>query len=152
MGSVADFVRQYPVIGLDTPVFIYHFEQDLRHVSATRVIFESLAAGLFQGVTSAITIAEINVVPITLGRPELEEQYFATLLRFPNLSVVDITPDIARKAAEIRARYRLLTPDALQIAASIERGAPGFITNDRRLKRMAEIDVLILDDTDDVLG
>ena len=150
MGSVADFVRQHAIIGLDTPIFIYHFEGNVRYVRATRVIFESLASALFSGVTSVITVVEINVVPISLGRLDLEEQYFTVLQRFPNLSLAEIGASIARKAAEIRARYRLLTPDALQFAACMEHGATGFITNDRTLKRMAELDVLVLEDTDDL--
>lgn len=152
MGSVADFVRQHPIIGLDTPVFIYHFEGNARYVPATRVIFESLASAMFLGVTSVITVVEINVVPSSLGRPDLEEQYFTVLQRFPNLSLAEIGASIARKAAEIRARYRFLTPDALQLAACLEHGATGFITNDRALQRMAGLDVLILDDTDDLGG
>jgi len=152
LGSVADFVRLHPIIGLDTPIFIYHFEGNARYIPATRVVFESLASALFLGVTSVITLVEINVVPISSGRPDLEEQYFTALQRFPNLSLADIGASIARKAAELRARYRLLTPDALQFAACLEHGATGFITNDRTLQRMAELDVLVLEDTDDLRG
>ncbi len=124
----------------------------MQYVRATRVIFESLASALFSGVTSVITVVEITVAPISLGRRDLEEQYFTALQWFPNLSLAEIGASIARKAAEIRARYRFLTPDAIQIAACMEHGATGFITNDRTLTRMAELDVLVLDDTDDLRG
>ena len=37
-------------------------------------------------------------------------------------------------------------PDALQIAVAIQEGCEAFLTNDRRLARVAELRVLLLDD------
>jgi len=37
-------------------------------------------------------------------------------------------------------------PDALQIAAALEAGATAFVTNDQRLGKVKELDVLQLDD------
>jgi predicted nucleic acid-binding protein len=37
-------------------------------------------------------------------------------------------------------------PDALQIAVALEEGCGAFLTNDRRLGRVSELRVLVLDD------
>ncbi len=39
-----------------------------------------------------------------------------------------------------------LTPDALQIAAALHRGCQAFLTNDITLKRVTNVQVLILDE------
>lgn len=49
------------------------------------------------------------------------------------------------RAAEIRARYKLQTPDAIQAATAILARATAFITNDPIFERIPEFDTLILD-------
>jgi predicted nucleic acid-binding protein len=53
---------------------------------------------------------------------------------------------IARKAIDLRATYAIHVPDALQIAAALESGATLFVTNDRRLTKVREIEFLLFDD------
>jgi predicted nucleic acid-binding protein len=53
---------------------------------------------------------------------------------------------MAERAAELRARYRIKLPDAIQLAAAISEGWEAFLTNDRRLAQVVEIRVLVLDD------
>jgi len=57
-----------------------------------------------------------------------------------------INVEIATKAAELRAKYKLKTPDALQIAPAICRFSDYFLTNDKQLKIVSEVNVLILDE------
>ena len=54
--------------------------------------------------------------------------------------------DIAHRAAEYRARYGLRTPDAIHVATAVQARAEVFLTNDRRLRRVEEIDVLLVED------
>jgi len=53
---------------------------------------------------------------------------------------------LARQATVLRARYNIRVPDALQIAAALKSGATAFVTNDRRLRRVQGLKVLVLDD------
>jgi hypothetical protein len=46
------------------------------------------------------------------------------------------TTYVAERAAELRARYNLRTPDALQVATALVRRCEAFLTNDARLKRV----------------
>lgn len=51
---------------------------------------------------------------------------------------------LAEQAADLRARYNLRTPDAVQIATAIDTGCDAFLTNDIALKRVTEICVIVL--------
>jgi uncharacterized protein len=52
---------------------------------------------------------------------------------FASASVVPLGPAVYDLAAELRAQYRIKTPDALHAAAAILHGCDEFWTNDRRL-------------------
>jgi predicted nucleic acid-binding protein len=53
------------------------------------------------------------------------------------------SPSAQRRCVRIDG---LRTPDALQNAACLENGAMAFVTNDRRLPRVTELDVILLDE------
>jgi len=135
------------VIGLDTSIFIYFLEDSARYGPLAQITINGIEKGKWQGVTSTITLMEITVRPWQLGLEGVAREYEAILVHFPNLSLVDIDRNVARAAAQLRAKYNLAPPDALQVAASISFGAKAFLTNDKRLSRLQElIDVLVLDD------
>lgn len=54
---------------------------------------------------------------------------------------------IAERAGRLRGRYKdIKTIDAIQIASAIEVGADAFLTNDKKLKKVEEIKVVVLKD------
>jgi predicted nucleic acid-binding protein len=59
---------------------------------------------------------------------------------------MDVVPDVAAKAAEIRAKYNLLAPDAIQVATALFMGATALLANDRVFNKVPEIRTLILDE------
>ncbi len=135
------------VIGLDTSIFIYFLEDNLKYGPLAQITINGIEKGKWQGVTSTITLMEISVRPWQLGQETAAREYEAILVHFPNLSIVDIDRNVARTAAQLRAKYNVAPPDALQVAASLSFGAKAFLTNDKRLSRLQElIDVLVLDD------
>jgi len=68
-------------------------------------------------------------------------------MNFPNLEVIDLDRNVIRKAARLRADYRLRPPDALQVSACLLNGAEVFITNDRQIDRMKKkLEIAVLDD------
>ncbi len=135
------------VIGLDTSIFIYFLENNERYGPLAQVTINGIEKGKWQGVTSTITLMEITVRPWQLGRELAAREYEAVLVHFPNLSIVDVDRNVARAAAQLRAKYNVAPPDALQVAASLNFGAKAFLTNDKRLSRLQElIDILVLDD------
>jgi predicted nucleic acid-binding protein len=135
------------VIGLDTPLFIYFLENSTRYGELARITINGIEKGRWQGITSTITLMEITVRPWQLGLEAAAREYEAVLVHFPNLSIVDVDRNVARAAAQLRAKYTISPPDALQVAASLSFGAKAFLTNDKRLSKLQElIDIVVLDD------
>jgi len=61
--DILALLRKYPVVGIDTMGFIYHFEENEDYLSFTKVLFSSIEAGIIKAVTSMITLLEILVKP-----------------------------------------------------------------------------------------
>lgn len=133
-------------LGLDTAPFIYFLERNVTYVDLVREVVRRISTGVLTGHTSVITLTEVLVQPLRLGNTALAQRYQRFLSRSRNLSLEAITASVAEQAADLRARYGLRTPDALQIAASLGSGCAAFLTNDVQLKRVAEIRVLVLDE------
>ncbi len=126
----------YDIFGLDTSIFIYHLEAHPTYLPYTQQIFASILSGQKRAVTSTISLVEINVQPLQLGREDIARKYEALLVNFPYLRIADIDRRVARQAARLRAAYQVHPADALQIAACQLHGAQVFITNDKRLSSL----------------
>lgn len=140
-------LASHTILGLDTSVFIYHLEAHPRYLHLTQALLNGVQAGRWVAVTSTVTIMELTVRPWQLGRPAVAREYEALLAHFPHLTLADVTRDVARRAAQLRAEYSLRPADALQVATGLLHGATAFVTNDRFLARLAPLlDIVILDD------
>jgi predicted nucleic acid-binding protein len=134
-------------VGVDTPIFIYHLESHRKYSALTHKTLSSLESGKWKGITSTITLMEINVHPWRTGREDVARKYETLLVNFPNLEIVSIDRDVARVAAQLRARFDIKPPDALQVAAALAYGAQGFVTNDHRLAVLGSLtEIIVLDD------
>ena len=142
MGGIEERLRKYRLIGLDTMCFIYHFEENEEFFPCTRVLFELIEQGEILAVTSMITLIEVLTGAKKAKREDLIERYRYDLLYFPHLKVSFIDSAVADIASDLRVRYRIRTPDAIQIAAAINERANIFISNDESLKKIEEIKVL----------
>ena len=144
MGVLDDFSGA--IVGLDTTPLIYFIEKNATYHPLVRPFFVAMAAKRFSVVTSTITLVETLVHPRRNNHHELAGRYREILLNTANLTTYDLTPDIAQKAAEIRADYQIRTPDAIQLAAALLGNATFFLTNDLNLKKFAEIKVIVVED------
>ena len=146
MGDLVAALRRHRNVGFDTLVFVYHIDARPPRALPADLALQAVISGSISGVTSVLTLLELAIKPLRLGRPEAATAYETLVKSIDNLAVVGIDDRTTRTAAELRAQYWLRTPDALQIAACIRHGATAFLTNDRRLRRLREIEVLLLDD------
>lgn len=137
---------QGSVVAIDTPPLIYFLEQRSRYSADLGEFFAAVDRGDLRIVTSTITLLEVLVHPLRKGDTTLAEQYQEILLRSPHVLVSSVTPPIARRAAELRAAFSLKTPDAIQLATAVEHSAAAFLTNDRRMPTLTEVELLLLDD------
>lgn len=146
MGELGKSLAEHRLIGIDTPIFVYNFEQNPRFQRSAAEVFREVLNNRLKGVTSMITLMELLVQPLQGGRSDVVQQYEALLSSLPNLRVLTIDHAAAKQAAVLRAAYQLRPADALQIATCIVNGATAFVTNDLRLRRVTAIEMLILED------
>lgn len=145
MGSLSDKLRTAQTVGLDSAIFIYHFEEHPRYKELCAEAFDLMEAGAIQAVTSTVTLIEVLVQPLAKGEQDLYSRYEQYLRFGPSLTLRSLDPDLALRAAQLRARYQIRTPDAIQLAAALEFGAHLFLTNDDDLRKVTEIEVVVLE-------
>ena len=131
---------------LDTAPIIYFIEANPRYDAVDLEIFGRIHSGSISGVTSVISLTEVLVQPLRLGRRDLEASYNNLLLSSRHFATLSIEAVAAQHAAVLRAQYNLRTPDALQMALAIATGSDAFLTNDVDLRRVTEVRVLVVDD------
>lgn len=122
------FIEDHPLYG--------HMAEEL-----FRLISENSEVHMF---SSVITLTEVLTQPLRKSRFDIAEKYREFLINSGNFTLYPIDALIAEKTAEIRSKYSIKTPDAIQIAVAVENNASLFITNDIGLKKIEEIEVLIL--------
>ncbi|MBI5708830.1 MAG: type II toxin-antitoxin system VapC family toxin [Candidatus Eisenbacteria bacterium] len=145
-GGLAERLRGLSRIHLDTNVLIYYLQDEPPYGALVRPVFERIASGSLSGMTSFITLLEILVKPLRDGRADLVRQYADVLLNAQHLMLQPVERTIAETGAEIRAKYNVRTPDAIQLATAVRGGAQAFLTNDRRLAQVRNPEVVVLDD------
>jgi predicted nucleic acid-binding protein len=139
MGAVA---RLYA----ETAPFIYFVEANPQYIDRMDAIFKRLDSAKMQGFTSTITLTEVLMLPIRVRRHDLESAYRNILLHNTSVSLIAVSAGIAEQAAHLRSLYNIRTPDALHVATAIYSGCDAFLTNDNGLRRITEIQILVIDD------
>ena len=132
------------IVGLDTGPLIYYIEEHPTFHPRVGPFFEAADRGEFRLVTSLVTLIEVLVHPVREGRLDLAQEYRNVLLQSSNLTAIPVDSGIAEQAAELRAQYKLRTPDAIQLATALRSGASWFLTSDADLPRIAGITILVL--------
>lgn len=146
MMRLADALQGVSRLGLDTSPFIYLIEQNAVYLNVVREVMRLIETQSLAASCSVITLTEVLTRPYRTNDAVLANKYRTILSGSRNLAVIEINAAIADRAARLRADYRLRTPDALQLAAAVESGCDGFLCNDRDLRRVSSLRVLLLDE------
>jgi predicted nucleic acid-binding protein len=123
---------------LDTSVVIGALNRDdALHDAASRAVRAERDRHMLA--ISALTYAEILVGPLRAGGGRAVEvvERLAAQVR-----IVDLTPDIARLAAELRAARGLKSPDAVIVATGLRLGVDVIVTADARWKGIEKVTVV----------
>ncbi|HUN07100.1 MAG TPA: PIN domain-containing protein [Aggregatilineales bacterium] len=144
--KVAQALASVATLALDTAPLIYYLELNTTYLPRLDIVFNEIGQGHIQVYTASITLTEVLTKPIREGNQQLQTSYRNLLTSTNNIALISINPTIAERAAELRARYNLKTPDALQIAVALYQQCDAFLTNDLGLKRVTEVQVLVLDE------
>lgn len=131
---------------IDTAPIIYFIEKHKRYINIIRPVFTEIDSGKIEALTSTITLLEVLVHPFKTNNEKLAERYREILLNSENLTTFEILHEVSEISSKLRAEYSIKTPDAIQIAVGILYGADKFLTNDPNLKKVIDIEVLVLDD------
>lgn len=132
------------LVALDTPVWIAFIEQKSAFLADVNPLFESLKSGRVGVVTSSVGLIEILTGALLRGDELLARRAEEILTGLNGSTVVPVTLEVARQAARLRAAYGLRTPDAIHLATAVAAEAAEFVTTDRRLARVKEIEVRVL--------
>ena len=144
--TLLDDIPEGALVGLDAAIWIYEFEANPKYGPIIHPFFrDRLDAGKNRFGASLVTLAEVLVQPIALGRKDLADRYRAAFLPRAGFEAWEMTRDVIERAAELRAKYRIKLVDALHLAAAILNRANLFLSNDDDLLRVTEIKVLVLD-------
>lgn len=133
-------------IFVDTAPFIYLIENHPKFVGKVKKAITDAIVNGDELVTIVITFMEFGVKPEKENRQDLITK-FEELVERLNIDILTIDKETGRRAYKLRAKYDFLKGmDALQLALSIKEQCSTFITNDKKLKKITEIQVKTLDD------
>lgn len=142
MGLIEKF--SHKTVFLDTAPLIYYIEEHKDYAHILDELFTANEQSKFQFSTSVLTLMEILVQPIKKKATKVIREYENILCNSTTVDIYDVTIEIAKKAAKIRADYGYKTPDAIQLSTAILTNSDFFLTNDKHLKSCKEIKIVIL--------
>lgn len=150
MGSTA--VKGWPALKgregvvLDTMVWIYLFEDHPRYAQACERLVRAAADGVFSGIISPISIAELIVKPLQMGRMEIAERYRMAAHTMKGITPRALDAEVGYMAGALRARYKRPLPDMLQAAMALREPAATLVTHDKDLCCVKELTVVMVSD------
>jgi predicted nucleic acid-binding protein len=112
---------------VDSAPFIYLLDGHPQFADRFAGLFEQAEACLLRIALSTVTVAEVLAGPYKAGQTLLAKRYEQALLQY---DVIPVSAAIAVLAAQLRSRYRLKLPDALQLATALDAGANALVTHD----------------------
>ena len=133
-------------ICMDTAPIIYFIEKNPKYLRILKPVFLEIDTGGIEARTSTLTLLEVLVHPFRTKNDILAERYRDILLYSEGLTTFEIFHEVSEMSSKLRAKYSIRTPDAIQIAVGLLYRASKFLTNDSALKKVSDIDVLVLDD------
>ena len=139
-------MTEYKKIFLDTTPIIYFLDADINFAEKVEQIFERFIEKKCPMATSAITCTEYLTYPYRTGNREKINVFFEFLTDC-NVQIHPIDINIAKKAAQIRAKYKdFKTMDCLQLATACLQQCDLFLTNDKQLCQFDGLKCMVIDD------
>jgi len=143
--SLERFLSGHRRVALDSNVLIYLAEDAAsRGAAAGRVVLALVQLDV-EVVFATIGLAEVLTGPARAG-DVVGFESLADALRDLGLRMVDLDVAISEDAAWLRGRAQLDLVDAIHLASARAAGATLFVTNDRRIRPLPQLEVVYLDD------
>ena len=130
----------------DASPFVYYFEDKQPYGDLLEPIFLDVQDDMIHAVSSLITVSEVLTLPYRLGQWDLIKTYSEVFGHQSNIEVLLMTLETADLTAQIRGKYGLKTPDAIQWATATLHKVDYFLTNDQGFKILNDDRILIIDE------
>ena len=144
--TTAELLRCHHRIGLDSNLFIYLIEDVEPWADRVADLLTAVNSGMATAVMSAIGMTEVLSGPARDGDLDRLERNNDDIRSISGLSITPLGPDVAADAAVIRGVRGISLADAVHLATARAAGATAFVTNDRRIRGSAKLEVVYLDD------
>jgi predicted nucleic acid-binding protein len=131
-------------IYLDTNAWIYALEGYSDFRPELTLLFEQIQMGTLTGITSELTLAELLVKPFCDLDQAQQDRYKKAISNRKNFYILPVLRDLLIDAAAVRASTQLKLPDAIHAATALRANCTTFLTNDRQLKKLTDIPVVML--------
>ncbi len=139
---------------LDTAPVIYFVEQNPNYQTIINAIFGYIAAGNLTVVTSSITLEECIKKPKEMGNQRLVQDFTDLIVNGQNTEFIVVNDTHKIDAATLQQAYNLPKPrnnlpfsnDTLQFAVALHADCHAFLTNDKMLRRVHALSVLVVED------
>ncbi len=142
-------MTDYKKVFVDTAPFIYFIEKNEnnpQYYDKVKNFFMNGYDNNKQFVTSVVTMEEYFVFPYRTNNRSYIDM-FSRLVATTNMEIIEISQEIAKKAAQIRAEYKgFKAMDAIQLAVACFDGCDLFLTNDKQLRQFKEIKCITVDE------
>jgi predicted nucleic acid-binding protein len=145
-GTIAERLAQNRCVFVDSATFIYLIEEHEGYLPVVRELFDMVEQGKVNAFSSYLSLLEVLVQPLKKQRLDLVQKYKEILSGARGLRLFPIDGEISEEGARIRAQYGFRTPDAIQLATALCHGATAFVTNDQKLKKFHEMDIVLLEE------
>jgi predicted nucleic acid-binding protein len=131
------------LVYVDTSPVIYSVEKFPEYIPLLAPLWLKLQAGEIELVSSELILMETLVLPLRNSNSILINAY-EQLLISSEMRLIPISQSILRQAANLRATSNLKTPDAIHAATALSVSCNQFITNDKGLRNVPGLPVVIL--------
>lgn len=130
---------------LDACAIIYLVESYQQQGQQTRRLVTEALQDKTPLFVSTLSFLECRISPLRKRNDELLAKYHQ-FFKLPNVQLIELTEDVINIATDLRVNYSnaLRTPDALQLACALKANANRFLTGDKKLSVIQEIQVLIV--------
>lgn len=130
---------------LDACSIIYLIESQQEQGCHARLLVNQALQTKTQLAVSRLSFLECRVLPLKTQNAKLLD-YYDRFFRLPGLEIVELDANVIDIATELRANHpgALRTPDAIQLACAITSGTNQFLTGDKKLAAIQEVEVIII--------
>ncbi len=129
---------------LDSSLYIYFIEDNPQFAQAVEDVISQVIETKIPLLASELVLTELLTLPYKKHQQHIVDIYLNLATIIPTFKSIPVSREIAIRAAQLRAKYNLRTPDAIHLATAIECKTERFVCTDKQLKKITEITVLCL--------